>query len=50
MPESLWLFPILSGYYFLTRYVYFKYKYDRIETQRRAKNTKQNESNLRRYA
>lgn len=34
MPESLWLFPILSGYYFLTRYVYFKYKYDRIETQR----------------
>nr|WP_314867039.1 hypothetical protein [uncultured Flavobacterium sp.] len=34
MPDSLWLFPILSGYYFLTRYVYFKYKYDRIETQR----------------
>ena len=34
MPESLWLFPILSGYYFLTRYVYLKYKYDRIETQR----------------
>lgn len=34
MPESFWLFPILSGYYFLTRYVYFKYKYDRIETQR----------------
>lgn len=34
MPESFWLFPILSGYYFLTRYVYLKYKYDRIETQR----------------
>jgi hypothetical protein len=34
MPESLWLFPVLSGYYFLTRYVYLKYKYDRIETQR----------------
>lgn len=34
MPESFWLFPILSGYYFLTRFVYLKYKYDRIETQR----------------
>lgn len=34
MPESLWLFPIVSGYYFLTRYVYLKYKYDRLEPQR----------------
>lgn len=34
MPESLWLFSVLSGYYFLTRYVYFKYKCDRLETQR----------------
>lgn len=34
MPDSLWLLPILGGYYFITRFVYKKYKYARLETQR----------------
>lgn len=34
MPESLWILPLLSGYYFLSRYIYKKYKYDRLEPQR----------------
>lgn len=34
MPESLWVLPLLSGYYFLSRYIYRKYKYERLEPQR----------------
>lgn len=34
MPESLWVLPLLSGYYFLSRYIYKKYKYQRLEPQR----------------
>lgn len=34
MPESLWVLPLLSGYYFLSRYIYKKYKYERLEPQR----------------
>lgn len=34
MTTSLWFLPLVCGYFFLSRYVYKKYKYSRLETQR----------------
>lgn len=34
MPYNLWMFPLLSGFYFLTKYGYNKYNYQRIDTQK----------------
>lgn len=34
MTASLWFLPLVSGYLFLSRYIYKKYKYSRLETQR----------------
>lgn len=33
MPYNLWMFPLLSGFYFLMKYEYNKYRYQRIEPQ-----------------
>lgn len=33
MPFNLWIFPLLSGFYFLIRYDYKKYKYQRVDSQ-----------------
>ena len=34
MPWNLLVFPLLGGYYFLSRCYYFKWKYERLERQR----------------
>ncbi|SHF60080.1 hypothetical protein SAMN05444483_101735 [Salegentibacter echinorum] len=34
MPYSLWILPLISGYFVITKYDYFKYKYQRLESQR----------------
>jgi hypothetical protein len=33
MPYNLWIFPLLSGFYFLIKYKYNTYKYQRLESQ-----------------
>ena len=33
MPYNLWIFPLLSGFYFLIRYEYNRYKYQRLDSQ-----------------
>lgn len=33
MPYNLWIFPLLSGFYFLIKYKYNTYKYQRLDSQ-----------------
>ncbi|MBG7611631.1 hypothetical protein IU405_05145 [Polaribacter sp. BAL334] len=33
MPYNLWIFPLLSGFYFLMKYKYNTYKYQRLDSQ-----------------
>ncbi len=33
MPYNLWIFPLLSGYYLIKHYIYFKYKFQRLDSQ-----------------
>jgi len=34
MPYNVLLIPLIGGYYFLSNYVFFKYKYQRVSSQR----------------
>lgn len=34
MPYNVLLIPLLGGYYFLSNFLFFKYKYQRISSQR----------------
>ena len=34
MPSNLWIFPLISGYIIISKYIYFKYKYQRLSSQR----------------
>ncbi len=34
MPYNIWIFPLLSGYYFINNFVYYKYRFQRVDSQR----------------
>lgn len=34
MPYNLWILPLVSGYFFITNYDYYKYEYQRLNSKR----------------